>query len=142
MAFIKHPHRCSWANTCLPDFLKTVNHLKIKTGLIRSVTFPVYSMEKDDCEIPFKLWSAWAVMPRSVAVGYQCFRGPCCLPLQYGVKWHWEKGNTHIGLECHSSQPHSLNNEDGGSKVLPNAGILLQHYMVSQPRRQLESLSP
>jgi hypothetical protein len=28
--------------------------------------------------------------------------------------------------------------EDGGSKVLQNVGILLQHHITTQPRRQLE----
>jgi len=33
--------------------------------------------------------------------------------------------------------------EDGGSKVLQNVGILLQHYTLSQPRRsRLESSLP
>jgi len=41
-------------------------------------------------------------MPRSILVGYQHFRGPCCL--------------------------HHL--EDGDSKVFQNDGILLQHYMA------------
>jgi hypothetical protein len=48
----------------------------------------------------------WAVMPCSVILGYQCFRGPCCLHLQ-----------------------------GGGSMNLWNASILLQHYMMSQLRR-------
>jgi len=46
----------------------------------------------------------WVVMPCSVVVGYQRFRGPCCL---------------HLGAE------------DGGSKDLCNGGILLHHYTVS-----------
>jgi len=32
----------------------------------------------------------------------------------------------------------SLHPEDGSSKVLRNDGIPLHHYMVSQPRRQIE----
>jgi len=43
----------------------------------------------------------WVVTPFSVAVGYQCFGGPCC-----------------------------LHSEDGDSRVLRNTGILLQHYTV------------
>jgi len=39
---------------------------------------------------------------------------------------------------CPSSQHYSLPPEDGGSKVLQNIDILLQHYLPSQPRRQLE----
>jgi len=26
----------------------------------------------------------WVVTAFSVAIGYQCFRGPCCLHLQWG----------------------------------------------------------
>jgi hypothetical protein len=33
------------------------------------------------------------------------------------------------------SQQHSLHSVDKGSKVIQDAGILLQHYMASQPRR-------
>jgi len=29
----------------------------------------------------------WVVSPSSTVVGYQCFRGPCCLNLQGRVKW-------------------------------------------------------
>jgi len=47
----------------------------------------------------------WVVMLCSVAVGYHYVIGPCCLHLQ---------------------------GEDGGSEVLQNVGIILQHYTVSQ----------
>jgi len=50
---------------------------------------------------------------RSSVVGYQHFRGPCCLHLQGEVKW----------------------SEDGGSTVLRNFGILPQHYTASQHRK-------
>jgi hypothetical protein len=37
----------------------------------------------------------------------------------------------------------TLHPEDGGRKILQNAGILLKHYTASQPRRlQLESPPP
>jgi hypothetical protein len=72
------------------------------------------------CDVKFEVFIAvkiqaevfWVVMLCNVVVGYQCFRGPCCLHLhQYG-----------------------------GSKVIWNIQILPQHYMASQPRRpQLES---
>jgi len=51
----------------------------------------------------------WVVMPCSVVVGYQHFRGPCCLQLQ-------DK------------------DEDGGSMDLQNVGVLPKPYMMSQPR--------
>jgi len=55
---------------------------------------------------------SWVVMPCSIVVGYQHFRGLCCLHL-------WS--------------------EDGGSMVLQNVDIPSQCYMASQPRRpQLE----
>jgi len=38
-------------------------------------------------------------------------------------------------LELCSAHRQSLHPEDGGSKVLQNAGILLQHYTASQPKR-------
>jgi len=62
-------------------------------------------LEEDD-RVLFEVEVFWVVTPCSVVVGYQCFWGPSC-------------------LHC----------EDGGSKVLWNIGILLQLYMVSQPRR-------
>jgi len=59
-----------------------------------------------------------AVTLCSVVVGYQRFRGPCCVHLQ--VRW----------------------SEDEGSMDLWNVGILSQHYTASQPRRhRLERLS-
>jgi hypothetical protein len=41
----------------------------------------------------------WVVMLCSVAVGYQCFRGPCCLHLQGEVTTIIGKKGTDIGLE-------------------------------------------
>jgi hypothetical protein len=32
--------------------------------------------------VTFEVKAFWVVMPHSVAVGYQCFGGPCCLRLQ------------------------------------------------------------
>jgi hypothetical protein len=56
------------------------------------------------------------VTPCSVMIGYQHLGEPCCFHLQGG---------------------------DGDGMVLWNIGTLLQHYMVSQPRRpQLESSPP
>jgi hypothetical protein len=49
----------------------------------------------------------WVAMMCSVAVGYQCFGGPCCL--------HYH--------------------EYGDNMDLQNVGILPQHYMTSQSRQ-------
>jgi hypothetical protein len=49
----------------------------------------------------------WVVTPYNAMVGYQRFRGPCCL----------------LSSGC-----------NGGSMDLWNHGILQQHYMTSQPR--------
>jgi len=35
----------------------------------------------------------WVVVPCSVVVGYQHFRGLCCLPLQGWSAWWMESGN-------------------------------------------------
>jgi len=32
----------------------------------------------------------WVVMPHSDVVGYQHFRGPCCLHLQGEMSWAWK----------------------------------------------------
>jgi len=50
------------------------------------------------------------VSPCNVAVGYQCFRQPCCLH-------------------------HPLQPEDEGNKFLRNVGVLWQRCTASQPRR-------
>jgi len=39
------------------------------------------------------------VMLHSVAVGYQCFRGPCCLHLQGEVTGNGKK-DTYTGMKC------------------------------------------
>jgi hypothetical protein len=36
--------------------------------------------------VMFQVEVFWVVMPCNVVVGYQCFRGPCCLHLQGEVK--------------------------------------------------------
>jgi len=54
----------------------------------------------------------WVVMPCNLVEGYHCFGGTWCLP------------------------------EDGDNRFLWNVGILSQHYMTSQPGRQLESSLP
>jgi hypothetical protein len=59
----------------------------------------------------FEVKLFWVVMPRSIVVGYQRFRGLCCLHLQGKVT------------------------EKESSIVVWNIGILLKQHMVSQPRR-------
>jgi hypothetical protein len=53
----------------------------------------------------------WVVMSYSAVIGYQHFGGCCC-------------------FHCHIC----ILKEDGSNKVLWSIGILVQHYMASQPR--------
>jgi len=55
----------------------------------------------------------WVMMPCNVTVGYQHFRGPCCL---------------------------HLHPEDGGSMVIQNVGILPQHQIASQSSMKLTTV--
>jgi hypothetical protein len=63
------------------------------------------------------------------------FGGPCCLHL------HAEDGSgkvlRNVGiLAITTGVTTHLHPEDGGSMIFRNVGIQLQHYMVSQSRRQ------
>jgi hypothetical protein len=66
----------------------------------------------------------WVLMPYSVVVVHQHFGGPCCLHLQGEMNGTGKK-DINIGMGYMR----------GGSKVLQNLGILLQHCMVSQLKR-------
>jgi len=37
----------------------------------------------------------WVVVPCNVVVGYQHFRGPCCLHLQGWSAWWMDNGHSH-----------------------------------------------
>jgi hypothetical protein len=69
----------------------------------------------------------WVVMSCTVVVGYQCFRGLCCLCLQ-GEGAVMGKKRRDKGL----ISDFTLKME---AAVIQNVGILPQHYMMSQPRR-------
>jgi hypothetical protein len=57
---------------------------------IGGMTLPSDIHERTDSNVRFGVFRAvniqvegfWVVVPCSVVVGYQCFRGPCCLHLQ------------------------------------------------------------
>jgi len=72
----------------------------------------------------------WVLTPCGVMIGYQHFRGPCCLP-EGGPLEHWYPNMTLHGVTTQNYL------EDGGSMVLQDVGIL-QHYMASQHRTTLK----
>jgi len=57
-----------------------------------SVTFACYEALM---EVVFQVEAFWVVTPCSVVVGYQRFRGPCCLQLTVSQSWHWGPSGTH-----------------------------------------------
>jgi len=59
----------------------------------------------------------------SVAVGYRCFGGLCCLHLQDEANGA-VKGTYSVPTSMPPSQRHSLHPEEVGSRVLRNVGIL------------------
>jgi hypothetical protein len=79
--------------------------------------FEVFMVVKIQVEV------SWVVTACSVAVGYQCFRGPCYLHLQDEVNGAGEKG-IDIGLEYKRGVQHSnllevgrdINNNNTSSK--------------------------
>jgi len=38
--------------------------------------------------LKIQVWFFWLLMLCSVVVGYQCFRGPCCLQCEMMVSYH------------------------------------------------------
>jgi hypothetical protein len=80
----------------------------------------LFARFEDFTAVIFQVEAFWVV------VGYQSFRGPCCL---YQAARYTEKSvSYHITTRRH-------NPEDGGSMDLWIFGILPHHYTASQPRR-------
>jgi hypothetical protein len=74
-----------------------VGKIDIKTNLSQIVRSEVFTVVKNQVK------AFWVVMPSSVVVGYQCFRGPCCLHLQVEVTGYW-KNSIDIGLDTKVQQ--------------------------------------
>jgi len=90
-------------------------HCRHKSTVVKIITFVESKMIHISCvsfeafmTVMFQFKVCWVVMPCGVVVGYQCFRGQCCLHLQGEVNKMGENG-TDVGpdwrgMACASSQ--------------------------------------